>query len=200
MASQREESAGAVDEAVTVAAAGTAEGTDGEADAGEAAPPPPPPPPAVGSMLSFPGGMFIPKNYDRGWGTVSVRVVITVDELGNVIAAEVDPTMRASIDAINEWALGYALQLVQAQPGPEGQAYQASFVIRFDPDAEGTRGVTFGTDPEAHSLIACRLTGRNGFAPGARAVRSSDIPRRNHYRHRGDNHGPIFESCGVPDV
>lgn len=148
VASQREESAGAVDEAVTVAAAGTAEGTDGEADAGEAAPPPPPPPPAVGSMLSFPGGMFIPKNYDRGWGTVSVRVVITVDELGNVIAAEVDPTMRASIDAINEWALGYALQLVQAQPGPEGQAYQASFVIRFDPDAEGTRGVTFGTDPE----------------------------------------------------
>ena len=186
---------------MTVAAAGTAEGTDGEADAGEAAPPPPPPPPAVGSMLSFPGGMFIPKNYDRGWGTVSVRVVITVDELGNVIAAEVDPTMRASIDAINEWALGYALQLVQAQPGP-GRPGLPGFLrhpVRSGRRRHAGRHLRNGSRG-AHSLIACRLTGRNGFAPGARAVRSSDIPRRNHYRHRGDNHGPIFESCGVPDV
>lgn len=129
-------------------AAGSSDGTDAEGQvAAQEAAPPPPPPPAVGSMLSFPGGMFIPKNYDRGWGTVSVRVVVTVDELGNVVAAEIDPSMRAAADAINEWAIGYALQLVEAQPGPEGQAYQASFVIRFDPEGGG-RGVTFGTDPE----------------------------------------------------
>lgn len=143
---------------VETAAVGSVADTEGEAEVApeESAPPaPPPPPPAVGSMLSFPGGMFIPKNYDRGWGTVSVRVIVTVDELGNVVAAEVDPTMRASQEAINEWALAYALQLVEAQPGPEGQAYQASFVIRFDPEGGG-RGVTFGTDPE--ELIRLLLT------------------------------------------
>lgn len=113
-------------------------------------PPPPPPPPSVGSMLTFPGGMFIPKNYDRGWGTVSVRVVITVDEHGNVEHAEVDPTMSSTVPAINDWALAYALQLVQAQPGPEGQAYQASFVVRFDPEGGG-QGVTFV--PNAEELV-----------------------------------------------
>lgn len=108
-----------------------------------APPPPPPPPPTVGSMLSFPGGTYLPKAYTAAWGTVSVRVWLTVDERGQIIDAQIDPAMRAADELINQEALLYARRFVEAKPGPEGQAYRAAVVVTF-----GQQGTTFATDPD----------------------------------------------------
>lgn len=108
----------------------------------EPPPPPPPPPPTVGSMLSFPGGTYLPKAYTASWGTVSVRVVITVDETGRITDTQVDPAMRAADERINGEAMNFARQFVRTQKGPEGQAYRATVVVTF---SEG--GTTFATNP-----------------------------------------------------
>lgn len=135
---------------------GTSEGQPGEAvAAAQPAPPPVPAPaplPAVGSLLRLPGGQYIPKDLEADpslQGAISIRVIVTVDENGEIVSSEIDPSTRSDIPLANQYALLYAEQRVRAQIGPEGQAYQAALTITFDPNAVNpAEGVRFTVDPD----------------------------------------------------
>lgn len=139
-------------------AGATGEPSDGAGEAASAIeeapaePAPPPAPPTVGSLFTLPGGQRLPKNLEDAENMrsmVSVRVIVTIDENGGIIRSEVDPNRRSDVALANQYAVLYAEQMVRNQPMAQGQAYQAAFVVTFDPNAiDPTLGMVLSTEDD----------------------------------------------------